>query len=130
MDPTRHAHTHEHVDNRHLEEPILTVDLERETRALWEQIDEVKAGHTARTLTKQGKLRTVLLAVKGGATIPEHKADGECAIQVLSGRVRLSISGERHDLRAGQLIALERDIRHDVEAFEDSSLLLTVSMLR
>lgn len=130
MEPTPHSHSHEHVENRHLEEPIRTLDLDREARELWDQIEEVSGRHTARTLLKQGKLRTVLLAVKGGATIPEHKADGESSLQLLSGHVVVGVGGQRHELRPGQLLGLESEIRHDVEALEDSCLLLTVSMLR
>lgn len=128
MDPI--APPPEHVENRHLEEPVRTVDLREEVESSWSQLPDAKAGHTAKTLLKQGKLRMVLLAVRKGASIPEHKVDGECSLHVLSGRVAIVLEGQRRELKGGQVMGIEDQIRHDVEALEDSNVLLTVSMLR
>lgn len=128
MDPS--SHPHEHVENRHLEEPVRTVDLREEVEAAWELLPDASAGHTAKTLLKQGKLRMVLLAIRKGATVPEHKVDGECSLHVLNGHIALTLEGERRELKAGQVIGLGDQIRHDVEALDDSNVLLTVSMLR
>jgi quercetin dioxygenase-like cupin family protein len=118
------------IESRHLDEPIRELDLGAEAEGIWDQVDEVSAGHTARTLVKQGKLRIVLLALKKGARIPRHTADGESAFQVLSGRIALDAEGERHELQQGQLMGLTCQIPHDMEALEDSCVLLTVSILR
>jgi quercetin dioxygenase-like cupin family protein len=119
-----------YVEPHPLHEPVRQVELEPIIQELWEQVDEVNGGNTARTLVKQDMFRIVLIAVKKGARIPEHKLDGECSVQLLSGHAYLDFQGDRRELRPGQILAIDTGIRHDVEALEDTCLLLTISMLR
>jgi quercetin dioxygenase-like cupin family protein len=76
---------------------------------------------------KQPDFRIVLIALKKGGHLEEHKADGRISIQTISGHIRLRILEQSVDLPAGQLLALDRGLRHDVEALEESSFLLTIS---
>jgi quercetin dioxygenase-like cupin family protein len=46
---------------------------------------------------------------------------------VLEGHVQLKAAGRTFSLRSGGLLALDRDIAHDVEALEESALLLTIA---
>ena len=85
-------------------------------------------GHTARTLAKHGELRLLLLAILPGASVPEHKADGRVSIHTIRGRVRVRARERTFDLPAGRLITLEPGERHDVEALEDSGVLVTIAM--
>ncbi len=119
-----------YVEPHPLHEPIRQLDLQPLIQELWEQIDEVSGGNTAQTLVKQDMFRVVLIAVKKGNRIPEHKVDGACSIQLLQGRAWVDFHGERRELRTGQLLAINTGIRHDVEAIEDTCLLVTISMLR
>jgi quercetin dioxygenase-like cupin family protein len=84
-------------------------------------------GQNARTLIKYDDLRVVLMAVQAGVGIPEHQTDGRLSIQILSGHVQIRASGRTFNLRAGNLLALDRGIRHDVTALEESALLLTIA---
>lgn len=84
-------------------------------------------GQNARTLLKYDDLRVVLTTLKEGQRIPEHKTDGRITIQVLSGHLRLRASGRTFSLRAGSLLALDKVVPHDVEAVEESALLLTIA---
>lgn len=79
------------------------------------------------TLTK-GPLRTVLVALKAGATIEEHRAPGPMTLQVLSGSIRFRAGDAVLELGAGQLAVLESAVRHDVEAVTDSAFLLTLTV--
>ena len=47
-------------------------------------------------------------------------------VQVLDGQVRMQIGDESVDVPAGRLVAFQGSVRHNVEALEDSSLLLTI----
>ncbi len=83
-------------------------------------------GHTARTLVREQDLRIVLIAMKAGARIAEHRASDTVSIHALSGHVRLRLPDKVADLPAGRLLALGRGLRHDVEAVEESAFLLTL----
>ena len=76
---------------------------------------------------KDHDLRVVLMALKAGARIPEHKANGRISVQVLSGHVRLNAAGCTSDLRPGSLLALDERTPHDVEALDESAVLLTIA---
>lgn len=116
--------------SRNLDEPIRVVDLEHEIAAAWEQLPAAHGGHTARTLLKQSIHRVVLLVLRAGALMPEHRAEGESSLFVISGRVAVDVEGQRHDLARGGLIGLAFGVPHAVTAHEDAVILLTLSNVR
>jgi len=85
-----------------------------------------REGHTARTLVREQDLRIVLVVMKAGARIAEHRANDTASVHTLSGHVRLELPGKTSDLPAGRLLVLERGLRHDVEAVVESAFLLTL----
>jgi len=94
-------------------------DLRREDAYL-------RTGHSARTLVRETDLRVVLVAMKAGSRIPQHRADETASIHVLAGSLRLHLPGRAIELGAGQLLILERAVPHDVDAVAESSFLLTL----
>jgi len=92
-----------------------------------EQKKPWQSGHNARTLFKKHDFRIVLITMEAGARMKEHHADGTISIQVLKGRIRVTIHGKPHELSTGTLFTLAGSIRHDVEATGESAFLLTIS---
>lgn len=84
-------------------------------------------GQNAKTLVKYDDLRIVLMVLKAQARVTDHKADGRISIQTLRGHIRMRARGRTFDPPAGSLLSLDRGLTHDVEALEDSALLLTVA---
>ena len=85
------------------------------------------SGHNARTLIRYDDLRVVLMALQPGARVPEHQADGRVLVQVLVGHIQVRAAGRTFSLRVGGLLALDRGVRHDVTALEESAFLLTIA---
>jgi quercetin dioxygenase-like cupin family protein len=85
------------------------------------------SGHFAKTLFKNSDFRVVLISMERASRLKEHHADGTNSIHVLHGTIRLNAQGTTHDLSASNLFTLAPSIKHDVEALEDSALLLTIS---
>jgi quercetin dioxygenase-like cupin family protein len=106
--------------------PFLEFDLTSEVDRLHRE-STWNTGQNARTLIKYDDLRVVLMALKAGARIPEHKANGRISVQVLSGHVRLNALGRAFDLLPGSLLALDERAPHDLEALEESAILLTIA---
>jgi len=106
--------------------PFLEFDLTSEVDRLHGE-STWNTGQNARTLIKYDDLRVVLIALKGGARIPEHKTNGRISVQVLSGHVRLNASGRAFNLLPGSVLSLEERAPHDLEALEESALLLTIA---
>lgn len=104
--------------------PILSFDLNEEMAALRAESAWQAHGHNARTLVKHSEYRVVLVALREGCQVHEQQTDERLAIQVLRGQVRLHVPTESADLKAGQLVSLDRHVPFSFEALADCDFLL------
>lgn len=105
--------------------PILAFDInERIEQLLAER--NWQAGRDSQTIVKYADFRVVLTVLRTGSHMHEHQAAGPISIHVLRGKLRIQAEGETIDLPAGNVVALNRGIPHDVEALEESAFLLTI----
>jgi quercetin dioxygenase-like cupin family protein len=105
----------------------LEFDLPAEVAQLTRELAASKAGHSARTLVKQPTLRVVLIAMRADGRIPEHETAGRISIHTIAGHIRVHAAGRVFDMPAGQLLALDRSVRHEVESLADSAFVLTIA---
>lgn len=70
----------------------------------------------------------MLIALKAGLRLAQHETAGRAVIHLLQGQLRVRLSGLVKELVPGDLLAIERDVAHEVEAVDDSAFLLTVAM--
>lgn len=114
---------------RSSQEPIsaLQISLMTEIDGLRRQVAFQRDRRNAKTLFKRDDFRIVLIVLKSGARLHEHRTVGRMSLQVLSGLVRVGLPERSYFLPRGQMLALERCLPHDVEAFEESALLLSLS---
>ncbi len=106
--------------------PTLSFDLLREAEQLrceraWSN------GRNAKTLVKHSDYRLVLTVMKAGTEMHQHQAKGTVSIQPVSGHVRVHVLGEAFDLVAAQMLSLDANLPHDVEAIEDSALVVGIA---
>jgi quercetin dioxygenase-like cupin family protein len=106
--------------------PLLTLDLEREVEQLRSE-GRWQSGHTAKTLVKYPDFRVVLIVIKAGGRLERHRTEGRISVQTLDGRIRFSTAERSAELVPGQMLTLEHNIPHDVEALVDSAFLLTIA---
>ena len=106
--------------------PLLTLDLHREIEQLRSE-GRWQSGHTAKTLAKYSDFRVVLIVMKYGGRLEKHRTEGRISVHALDGRIRFSTAERSVELAAGQMLTLEHDIPHDVEAVVDSAFLLTIA---
>ena len=87
------------------------------------------AGRSAHTVHggKGNALRQTLIALVGGQSLGEHESPGEATLQVLRGSVRLHAGEDTWEGAAGDHLVIPPR-RHDLEAVEDSVVLLTVAL--
>ena len=104
----------------------LTFDLAAEAEALRQEPTWQQSGHNAKTLIKHPDVRVVLIALRKGARMQEHKTDQCVTIHALQGNLRLHLPSNTIDLQTGSIIALDHTVVHDVEALEESVFLLTL----
>jgi quercetin dioxygenase-like cupin family protein len=114
-----------------LAEPLLQIDFERELQQLrredsWQR----ETGRSSKTLAKYPDFRIVLILMKSGTRMRQHKAEGRISIQQLKGQVCIHLADRKVTLSTGHLLVLDCGVLHDVEALEESALLLTISWRR
>lgn len=90
----------------------------------WQQ----PVGRSSETLVKYQNFRVVLVVMKQGSRMSGHHADGPISVHGLEGRIRLHMpDSHTAELGPGDILALERGVKHDVEAIGESAFLLTIS---
>jgi quercetin dioxygenase-like cupin family protein len=104
----------------------LTFNLAAEAEALTQEPTWQQSGHNAKTLIKHPDVRVVLIRLRAGARMQEHKTDQCVTIHAISGGLRLHLPDQVIELTPGTLIALDHTVLHDVEAVEESVFLLTL----
>jgi quercetin dioxygenase-like cupin family protein len=111
--------------------PLLQIDLERELQQLrredsWQR----ETGRSSKTLAKYPDFRIVLILMKGGTRMRQHRAEGRISIQQLKGQVCIHLVDRKVTVSTGHLLVLDCGMLHDVEALEESAFLLTISWRR
>jgi len=114
-----------------LAEPLLQIDLERELQQLRQEDSwQRETGRSSKTLAKYPDFRIVLILMKGGTRMRQHRAEGRISIQQLKGQVCIHLADRKVSMPAGHLLVLDCGVLHDIEALEESALLLTISWRR
>jgi hypothetical protein len=109
---------------------ISQFDLQEEIRLLRnEESWQRETGRSSKTLVKQQDFRIVLVLMKAGTRLTEHRANARISIHAVLGRIRVHLRdvGKMVELPVAGLLALDFSIPYDVEALEESAFLLTIS---
>lgn len=118
----------DHMDRLpELAQPVSQFNLAAEIEHLrnedsWQR----ETGRSSRTLVKQPDFRIVLVAMKAGTEMKEHRAEGRISIQTITGHLQLKLPTKTVGVPVGHLLALDRGVVHDVEALVESVFLLTI----
>ena len=123
----KEGRTGHHALTGHLTAPLMDFNLVDEIAQLHEEEAWLRTGRNSKTLVKQPDFRIVLIALQKGGHLDEHSADARISIYTLSGHVKLQLPEQTVDLPNGHLLVLDRALEHDLEALEESAILLTIS---
>jgi len=110
-----------------LSAPVLTFDLADEIEQLNNEEHWLKDGRISKTLVKHSDFRIVLMFMKAGTLMQEHKTDARISIHALSGRLLVKLDRQTVELPGGHLLVLEKGLLHGVNAIEESAFLLSIS---
>lgn len=107
---------------------VLLFDVKTEAEALEAEGPWKAHGHNAKTLVRRDDSRIVLVAMKAGIRLHQHKCAGSYTVQAEKGRVRVHLPDEVVELLPGMILSVAPGIAHDLEATEHSLLLLTFAV--
>ena len=83
-------------------------------------------GIVSRTLLRGPHVRVVLFGFAEGQELTEHTSTQQAMIQVLSGECEFMVSGNVHNLKAGDFLFIPAHAPHAVKATRQFSMLLTL----
>lgn len=129
MSDVPRSESHRRPHSAPLENVFMELDLPAEIERLKGETAR-SSGHNAKTLINYNDLRVVLMVLGTKARLAEHKSEGRISVQVLTGHIQFTAVERTFRLRPGGLLALDRGVPHDVEALEESALLLTIAWPR
>lgn len=106
---------------------MVKIDILKEIARLKEGEDWKIGDRHAASIIKDTPLNVLLMALKEGATLHEHRTKGPIALQVVSGLIRFRAETECV-ISAGEMIGLDRNVPHSVEALEESAIVLITAL--
>ena len=80
----------------------------------------------SRTLMEQSAGTVTLFAFDAGQSLSEHTAPFDALVQVLEGRLAITISGNAVDVPAGSAVVMPAHEPHALEAAEPTRMLLVM----
>jgi quercetin dioxygenase-like cupin family protein len=80
----------------------------------------------SRTLINQKTGTVTLFAFDAGQELSEHTAPYDALVQALDGETEITISGQSHQLKAGDLIIMPANQPHAVKALTKFKMMLTM----
>jgi quercetin dioxygenase-like cupin family protein len=107
--------------------PFLSFELGAEVHGLQTEDHAWQAGRNAKILVKYPDFRVLLIGLRAGTRVAQHHAAGSVSIQTISGHILVRAAGRPFDLPEGQLLTLEREVPHDVDALAESAILVTIA---
>ncbi|MCI0553541.1 MAG: cupin domain-containing protein [Anaerolineae bacterium] len=78
-------------------------------------------------IARSGHARYVLFSFRAGQSLQEHTTSSQIAIQMVVGQVTFTARGETHPLVPGQLVLLEANVPHTLQAETDAVMLLALT---
>jgi quercetin dioxygenase-like cupin family protein len=84
-------------------------------------------GRDSFTLVRDPGMDVVLTVLNAGTHLSKHIAPGPISVLVLEGRIAFTAHGQRLELGPHCLVTLPTHVPHEVEALEESAILITIA---
>ncbi|HVB78606.1 MAG TPA: hypothetical protein VNE82_01500 [Candidatus Binataceae bacterium] len=107
---------------------MLTIKIADEVARLKGAAEWNSGDRHATSFVKDAALNVLLMVLKKGAHLHEHRTKGPIALQVVSGSIRFSAGADQRVVSAGEMVGLDREIAHSLEALEESALILVTAI--
>ena len=78
----------------------------------------------SKTLINKDKGTVTIFAFDKDQALSEHTAPFDALLQVLEGKVKVKISGKKHELASGEIIIMPANVPHAVNAIEKFKMML------
>lgn len=107
---------------------MITVKIADEIAHLKSTAEWKSGDRHAVSLVKDAALNVLLMVLKKGAHLHEHRTKGPITVQVVSGSIRFSAGADQRVISGSEMVGLDRGIAHSLEALEESALILVTAI--
>jgi quercetin dioxygenase-like cupin family protein len=107
--------------------PHVFINLQSYIQQLRSEEAWQKNDRNAITVFKTDGVTVVLVALHANAEISNNSVNGILTLQVLEGSVQVAVNSTIENLTEKQMLAIDKEVYHNIKADEDSFLLLTIS---
>lgn len=114
------------VRDRRIDSHALALNIDDEAKRLMREPEWVSGRENGITLAKYPHMRVVLVALKKGMSLREHKVEGPMSLSVLSGKINVAVSGVSYELFSKGLLTLKKTVPYDISARSNSLFLMTI----
>lgn len=90
------------------------------------EVEYANGGIVSKNVLKRPTGNISVFAFDKGEGLSEHTAPFDAMVQVLEGKVRITIGSEPHELQTGETIIMPANISHALHATEKFKMLLTM----
>jgi quercetin dioxygenase-like cupin family protein len=104
-------------------------DIPEALRKLRTEDTPARFGHRQITLDQYGPVTLVLFSFEPGGVLKDHRAAGVVTIHALEGEVTVRTEAQQYQLSPKMLVMLAPNVKHSVEAAQQSAVLLTVCLI-
>ncbi len=115
------------LGDRVIDAPLVSIDLFSFIEQIKKEKKWKETDRNSITVFKTDGLRIVLIALRKGAEMVKHVANGLISVQVLEGRIQFNTDEQSVKLGKGQMLALHEGIPHSVLAKKKTIFLLTLT---
>ena len=119
-------HAHSYLRTHQMSGDLLRFGLNGEADGLLAQAGSSPQGRASKTLVREGPLRLTVVAMRRGVELDDHYAPGPSTVYVFRGSFRLTAGPGTVELGPGDIVSMDAEEMHTVEALEDGAMLLTV----
>ena len=95
--------------------------------SLSEQIEYNESKPAIKVLLDSEAGKEIRIAFKKGQMMKEHKTPFPIVVEIFEGAINFGANGEVLSLKRGDLIGLEGNVPHDLNALEDSIVRLSLN---
>ncbi len=106
----------------------LPFDLAGEIESLHTNPDWSTKGIARKPVVRYPDFHITVIAMKANSRIEEHHNPGRISVQTITGHIRMHAANQTFDLPKGRVLVLDRAVRHDVEALQESAFLLSAAV--
>lgn len=90
------------------------------------EVEVPSDGTLSRVLHRDDRLRLVAFAFDTGQELTEHTASVPAVVQVVSGRIEMTLAGDTVTMEPGAWLRMDAHLAHSLVALEPTVLILTM----